>query len=54
MKTIILKIETESIEKTLQMIVPIMGCDVYEMANPRQRDVVDRRCDWKHLRKKGK
>ncbi len=53
MKTIILKIETKSIKKTLQMIVPIMGCEVYELEESLVKETLIRMKRWKHLKKRG-
>ena len=60
MKTIILKIETKSIKKTLQMIVPIMGHEVYILETPPCGFTLGKWirwlgnvCFWKHLKKKG-
>lgn len=57
-ETLVLKVVTNSKEKTLQMIVPIMGCEVYELKDPSQAKFIDKLCDltgsWKHLKKKGK
>ena len=57
-KTItILKIETDSLEdkkRTLDMIVPLMSSETFELIEGTRKDYIVEAGTWIHLKKKGK
>ena len=53
-KILILKIETYSIKKTIQIIRAMMGQELFTLGEGMEKEYIKEVGPWKHIKKKGK
>lgn len=53
-KTLIIKVVTKSEIKTMQIISAMTGQEVYILGEGMEKEYIDERGPWEHIKKKGK